>query len=85
MGILLFKANYGYKLKISLSLQQVKKSSKTAKEKVEIFINFHKNLQESAKIVQECIKRYYNLKVFKGLNFKKGNKVWLLYKNILSR
>ena len=38
-----------------------------------------------AKIVQERIKRYYNLKVSKGLDFKKKDKVWLLYKNILSR
>ena len=37
------------------------------------------------KLVQEYIKRYYNLKVFKGLNLKGGDKVWLLYKNILSR
>ena len=28
---------------------------------------------------------YYNLKVSKGLNLKGGDKVWLLYKNILSR
>ena len=51
--MLLFKANYGYKLKILLSPQQVKKSSKTAKERVETFINFYKDLQESAKIIQE--------------------------------
>jgi hypothetical protein len=44
MGILPFKANYGYKLKISLSLKQVKKSSKTAKKRVETFINLYKNL-----------------------------------------
>jgi hypothetical protein len=44
MGILLFKANYGYKLKISLSLKQVKKSSETVKERVETLINLHKNL-----------------------------------------
>ena len=31
------------------------------------------------------MKRYYNLKVFKGLNFKKGDKIWLLYRNILCR
>ena len=31
------------------------------------------------------MKRYYNLKVSKGLNFKEGDKVWLLHKNILSR
>jgi hypothetical protein len=43
MGISLFKANYGYKLKILLSPKQVKKSSETAKEKVEIFINLYKN------------------------------------------
>jgi hypothetical protein len=44
MGTLPFKANYGYKLKISLSPRQVKKSSKTAKEKIETLINLYKNL-----------------------------------------
>jgi hypothetical protein len=44
MGILLFKANYGYKLKILLSLKQVKKSSKPAKERVKTLINLYKNL-----------------------------------------
>jgi hypothetical protein len=43
MGILLFKANYGYKLKILLLLKQVKKSSETAKERVKTFINLYKN------------------------------------------
>jgi hypothetical protein len=43
MGILLFKVNYGYKLKISLSLRQVKKSSKIAKERVKTLINLYKN------------------------------------------
>jgi hypothetical protein len=43
MGISPFKANYGYKLKISLSLKQVKKSSKTTKERAEILINLYKN------------------------------------------
>jgi hypothetical protein len=40
----LFKANYGYKLKILLLPKQVKKSSKTAKERVETLINLYKNL-----------------------------------------
>jgi hypothetical protein len=43
IGMLPFKANYGYKLKISLSPRQVKKSSKTAKERVKTLINLHKN------------------------------------------
>ena len=63
----------------------MKKSSKTAKERVKTLINLHKDFQESVKIVQECMKRYYNLKVFKGPDLKRGNKVWLLYKNILSK
>ena len=37
------------------------------------------------KLVQEYIKKYYNLKVFKGLDLKGGDKIWLLYKNILSK
>jgi hypothetical protein len=44
MGTSLFKVNYGYKLKILLSPKQVKKSSETAKKRVEIFINLYKNL-----------------------------------------
>ena len=40
----LFKINYSYKLKILLSPQQAKKSSKIAKEKVETLINFYKDL-----------------------------------------
>jgi hypothetical protein len=40
----LFKVNYGYELKILLSLRQVKKSSEIVKERVETLINLHKNL-----------------------------------------
>jgi hypothetical protein len=43
MGMLLFKANYSYKLKILLSLKQMKKSSEIVKERVETFINLYKN------------------------------------------
>ena len=46
-----FKANYGYKLRTLLSPQQVKKSSETAKEKVETLINLYKDLKELAKLV----------------------------------
>ena len=48
-------------------------------------MNLHRDLKELAKLVQERMKRYYNLKVSEGLNLKGGDKVWLLYKNILSR
>jgi hypothetical protein len=44
MGISLFKANYGYEPKTSLSPRQVKKSSKIAKERVKTLINLYKNL-----------------------------------------
>ena len=39
----LFKANYGYKLRILLLPQQVKKSSKTVKKREETFINFYRD------------------------------------------
>jgi len=51
------------------------KISKIVKEKVEIFINLYKNLYKIAKLVQECIRKYYNLKKFKGLDLKEGDKV----------
>jgi hypothetical protein len=44
MGILPFKINYGYELKILLLLKQVKKSNKIALKKVETLINLYKNL-----------------------------------------
>jgi len=75
MGTLLFKANYGYELIISLILQQATKMSKTAKERVETLINLYKNLYKTAKLVQEYIRKYYNLKKSKGLDLKEGNKV----------
>jgi len=59
--------------------------SKTAKERVKILINLYKNLYEIVKLVQEYIRKYYNLKKFKGLDLKEGDKVWLLYKNFKSR
>ena len=75
MGISLFKVNYGYKLKILLSLRQVKKSSEIVKERVKTFINLYKNLQEVVIFIQKHIKRYYNLKIFKGPDLKEGDKV----------
>ena len=49
--MLLFKANYRYKLKTLLLLQQVKKSSKIAKERVKTLINLYKDFKELAKLV----------------------------------
>src|SRR6266566_737907 len=48
-------------------------------------MELYRNLQETAKMVQEYIKRYYNKKRSKGLALKEGDKVWLLYKNFKSR
>jgi len=61
------------------------KISKIAKEKVETLMNLYKNLYKTVKLVQECIRKYYNLKKFEGLDLKEGDKVWLLYKNFKSR
>ena len=81
----LFKTNYGYKLKMSLTLRQAKKMSETAKERMEKLIQLHQNLYKLVKLVQDCIKRYYNQKVFKGLDLKEGDKVYLLTKNFESK
>jgi len=48
-------------------------------------MNLYKNLYKIIKLVQECIRKYYNLKKFKGLDLKEGDKVWLLYKNFKLR
>ena len=53
----------------------MKKSNKTVKERIKTLINLYKNLRKLAKIVQSHIKKYYDLKVFKGPDLKKGGKV----------
>ena len=58
--MLLFKINYGYKPKTLFILRQAKKINKTAKERIEKLIQLYRNLYKSVKLVQECIKKYYN-------------------------
>ena len=52
---------------------------------MEKLIQLYRNLYKSVKLVQECIKRYYNQKVSEGLDLKKGDKVYLLTKNFKSK
>ena len=63
----------------------MKKISIAAKERIKEIIELYKNLRNTVKLVQECMKRYYNKKRSKGLALKRGDKVWLLYKNFKSR
>ena len=65
--------------------RQAKKTSETAKEKMEKLIQLHRNLHKLVKLVQDCIKRYYNQKVSKGPDFKKRDKVYLLTKIFKSK
>ena len=51
MGILLFKANYGYKLRTLLTLRQIKKISNIAEERMETLINLYAHLIDIAKMV----------------------------------
>jgi len=54
--------------------------SSTAKKRMETLINLYIDLTETAKVVQQRIKKYYNAKISKGPDLKEGDKVWLLYK-----
>ena len=85
MGTSPFKANYGYEPRTSLSPRQAKKTSSTAKERMETLMNLHADLKETAKLVQERMKRYYDAKRSEGPDLKEGDKVWLLHKNFKSR
>ena len=70
-----FQANYGYEPRTSLSPRQAKKTSSTAKQRMETLMNLHKNLSETAKIVQERMAKYYDAKRSRGLDLKEGDKV----------
>ena len=48
-------------------------------------MQLHRNLHKLVKLVQKCIKRYYNQKVSEGPDLKEGNKVYLLTKNFKSK
>ena len=48
-------------------------------------MQLYQNLYKLAKLVQEKIKKYYNQKVFKALNLKRGGKVYLFIKNFESK
>jgi len=49
-----------------------------------MLINLYADLKETAKLVQERMKRYYNVKRSEGPDLKEGDRVWLLYKNFKS-
>jgi len=51
---------------------------------METLINLYTDLIETAKLVQERMKKYYNTKRSEGPDLKEGDKVWLLYKNFKS-
>ena len=51
---------------------------------METLINLYTDLMETAKLVQQRMKKYYNAKRSKGPDLKEGDKVWLLYKNFKS-
>ena len=59
--------------------------SETVKERMEKLIQLYRNFYKLVKLVQEYIKKYYNQKVSKGLDFKKGDKVYLFTKNFKSK
>jgi len=80
-----FKTNYKYALRTLLSPRQAKKSNKIGKKRAEKLMVLHKELCESAKMVQERMKLYYNRKKSEGPDLKKGDKVWLLHKNFKSQ
>ena len=61
----LFKTNYGYKLKTLLTPRQAKKTSETAKERMEKLIQLYRNLYELIKLVQEYIKKYLRDQILK--------------------
>ena len=52
---------------------------------MEKLIQLYRNLYELVKLVQEYIKKYYNQKVSKGPDLKKGDKVYLFTKNFESK
>ena len=52
---------------------------------MEKLMQLHQNLQKSAKLVQERMKKYYNQKVSKGPDLKEEDKVYLFIKKFESK
>jgi len=85
LGTSPFKANYGYEPKTSMTPRQAKKRSEIAEKRLETLMNLHADLYESAKLVQERMKKYYDSKRSEGPDLKEGDQAWLLHKNFKSR
>jgi len=70
----LFKVNYGYALRTSLSLKQTKKLSKVGKKRAEKLMVLHKELYKSAKMVQKKWKHTTIKKDLRDQTLKKETK-----------
>ena len=77
----LFEANYRFNLQIYQmprdSTVESNRTLITESKACRIEVKLRENLTH----VQERIRKYYNLKRSKGLTLKKGNKVYLSFKN----
>ena len=77
-----FYANYGYNPRFSIELRQFAKHPvPAAQEMAERLKNIHEDLTELIKVTQNQQAKYYDAK-HKRVEYKVGDKVWLLSSNI---
>lgn len=74
--------NYGYEPRYSLTLPATTKDRSPAEARAKLIQDLHRDLQFDIAIAQENHAKFYNRKVLTGPDFKIGNKVWLLSRNI---
>ena len=67
-----------------LHYSKLRRQARQLKKKIKL-MQLYQNLYKSVKLIQKKIKKYYNQKVSKGLDLKRGDKIYLLIKNFKSK
>ena len=84
-GVSPFLATYGYEPKAYKTPADFTTWVPTAEERVDKIKRIHDSLKDDALFIQEMMKKYYDKKRSHPPPLEKGEKVWLLRRNIKSR
>jgi Chromo (CHRromatin Organisation MOdifier) domain len=84
-GVSLFYANYGYELTVFKEPYKTNLESQAAILQVQQLRHLHKQLRLSIQFIAAKTAKYYNQKHCVGPTLKKGDRVYLLWKNLKTK
>jgi hypothetical protein len=81
-GVSPFYATYGYHPEFNVTIRQDESKNETAETLAEKIQTIQSNLKDKLQQAQERYKKYYDRKIMDVPDFRVGDKVWLIRKNI---